>query len=467
MHKLSGLSRCFGSPPRNLGGRPFGFIVILPSSFFPRLMPVADSSTAERIRRAAAGRPLVDIIVQLLAGPLADAPGATGRHTLLAICPNSETVTRAALLAAQEANAPLLYAATLNQVDRDGGYTGWTPADLADFVADETARLGVDVPVILGLDHGGPWKKDAHAEADLPYDETLAEVTRSLDACIDAGYELLHLDPTVDLRLPPGTPVPVEDIVARTVELLDHAEAYRNQQGRGPLAYEVGTEEVGGGLQTTERFTAFLDQLEAALDRHDLPQPSFVVGDVGTRLDTEHFNAVRAEQLTTHAKRIGALIKGHYTDDVAHPEAYPLSGMGGANVGPGLSAAEYAALMDLVTLEQRVGRDSGFKEALRTAVVDSGRWKKWRHPEESELAFDELAPERQEWLVETGSRYVWTDPAVETARETLYANVAPFRGAEAFVTWRVKTAILRYFHAFNLTDFNDRLLEHLPDLQAE
>jgi tagatose-1,6-bisphosphate aldolase non-catalytic subunit AgaZ/GatZ len=425
-------------------------------------MSAAAPSTAARIRQTAAGRSLIDAIVQLLAGPLADAPGAAGRHTLLAVCPNSETVTRAALLAAQEANAPLLYAATLNQVDRDGGYTGWTPADLAAFVADEAERLGVDVPIVLGLDHGGPWKKDAHAQADLPYDETLAEVTRSLDACIDAGYELLHLDPTVDRRLPPGTPVPVDNIVGRTVKLLDHAEAYRKEQGRGPLAYEVGTEEAGGGLQTTERFAAFLDQLEAALDRHNLPQPSFVVGDVGTRLDTDHFNPVRAEQLTEQSKRIGALIKGHYTDSVAHPEAYPLSGMGGANVGPGLSAAEYAALMELVELEQRVGRDSGFKESLRTAVVDSGRWRKWRRPEESELPFDELSPERQEWLVETGSRYVWTHPDVEAAREALYANVAPFRDAEAFVTWRVKTAILRYYHAFNLIDFNDRLLEHLP-----
>ena len=75
---------------------------------------------------------------------------------------------------------------------------------------------------------------------------------------------------------------------------------------------------------------------------------------------------------------------------------------------------------------------------------------------------DDLFQDYQEWLVETGSRYVWTHPDVEAAREALYANVAPFRDAEAFVTWRVKTAILRYYHALNLIDFNDRLLEHLP-----
>ncbi len=46
--------------------------------------------------------------------------------TLLAICPNSEAVLEAAILSALRNNAPMLFAATLNQVDRDKGYTGWT-----------------------------------------------------------------------------------------------------------------------------------------------------------------------------------------------------------------------------------------------------------------------------------------------------------------------------------------------------
>lgn len=420
-------------------------------------MPADASPKAARIRTTveAAGWSMVDALIHLLIDQMDEASTATGRHTLLAVCPNSETVVRAALLAAQDADAPLLYAATLNQVDRDGGYTGWTPALFADFVADEADRLAIDVPIVLGLDHGGPWKKDAHA--DRPYEETMAEVKASIEACIDAGYELLHLDPTVDRRLPPDAPVPVEKIVTRTVELLDHAETYRQAADRGLLAYEVGTEEVGSGLQTAERFTAFLDQLEGTLDQHGLPQPSFVVGDVGTRLDAEQFNPERARQFTERVRQMGALLKGHYTDDVAHPEAYPLSGMGGANIGPGLSAVEHAALMDLVELERRVGRDSGLRETLRSAVIASERWTKWLRPGESDAAFDELPADRQAWLIETGSRYVWTRSAVQEARNQLYENVAPYRNPEAFVTWRVKTAILRYFHAFNLIGFNERL----------
>ena len=417
---------------------------------------------AQQIRDRIAGRSFVDALVNALRGPLGEDDEPGGRHTLLAVCPISETIARAALLAAGEANAPLLYAATLNQVDRDGGYTGWTPSTFADFVARERERLQVDVPVVLGLDHGGPWKKDAHVSNDRSYDETFAEVKASLTACIDAGYELLHLDPTVDRRLPPNTPVPIDDIVDRTVDLLTFAESVRRDRGQPPLAYEVGTEEVGGGLQTEDRFQAFLHALDDALAAHDLPRPCFVVGDVGTKLDTGHFHPVRARHLTAAAEqRLGALVKGHYTDNVSTLAAYPQSGMGGANVGPGVSAAEYDALRDLVRLEQQLEADSGFDDALRTAVVDSDRWRKWLRPEEEGLSFSALPAERRRWLLRTGSRYVWTDPTVAGARERLYANVATYRDASAFVHWRVKTELLRYIHAFHLIDFNDRLLETL------
>ncbi len=423
-------------------------------------------SPAARVRTAAekADTAKAALLVDLLRGPLADPDRPGARHTLLAVCPNSEAVTRAALQAAQDANAPLLFAATLNQVDRDGGYTGWTPTALAEFVRAETERMGLDGPVLLGLDHGGPWAKDTHRRDDLDYEATMTAVKRSITACVEAGYDLLHLDPTVDRRLPSGTPVPIDAIVERTVELMRHAEAARRAADRPPLTYEVGTEEVSGGLQSEDRFRSFLDQLDEALRAHDLPPPTFVVGDVGTTLAGEGFDADRARRLTAAATdRVGALLKGHYTDDVTTPESYPLSGMGGANVGPGLSAVETNALRELASLEQHLGTDSGFVEALRDAVVDSGRWRKWLTPEEEERDFGDLPEERRRWLVDTGSRYVWTHPAVEAARERLYENVAPYRNAEAYVQWRLKTAILRYMHAFNLIDLNDRLVEALSE----
>lgn len=381
--------------------------------------------------------------------------------TLLAACPNSRAVAKASLRAAKKANAPILFAATLNQVDRGGGYTGWAPEGLTRFLRAEAERIGLDTPVLPCLDHGGPWLKDEHTTEGYSYEETMAAVKRSIEACIDAGYALLHIDPTVDHTIPGDEPIPIDLVVERTLELIEHAESYRHRIGAPPVSYEVGTEEVHGGLVNMDNFERFLRLLDEGLREREMEEawPCFVVGKVGTDLHTSYFEPDAARALTERTRPHGALIKGHYTDYVDNPEDYPRSGIGGANVGPEFTQEEYEALMDLVQLERKVGKNSGLEEALREAVVASGRWKKWLQKEEQGCAFDELTTDRQQWLVRTGSRYIWTAPTVEEARQRLYENLAPYRDAEAFVLWRIETAVLKYFHAFNLIDFNDRLVE--------
>jgi hypothetical protein len=96
---------------------------------------------------------------------------------------------------------------------------------------------------------------------------------------------------------------------------------------------------------------------------------------------------------------------------------------------------------------------SDFKEVLKTAVVDSQRWQKWLTPDEAGRDFDELTPPRQEWLVATGARYVWTDPRVLAAREQLYENLRnEIPDPNGFVVDRIAQNIQQYVDAFNLKD---------------
>ncbi len=81
-------------------------------------------------------------------------------YTLLAICPNSEYVLRATIYSAKRANSPIMFAATLNQVDTDGGYTEWTPLDLVRKIKEDPYRIGYDGPTIIAIDHGRSWLKD-------------------------------------------------------------------------------------------------------------------------------------------------------------------------------------------------------------------------------------------------------------------------------------------------------------------
>jgi len=380
--------------------------------------------------------------------------------TLLAVCPNSDAVLEAAVKVAATEHMPMLFAATLNQVDRDGGYTGWTPQAFVARMAELAEKHACASPLYPCLDHGGPWLKDIHTLQGMGYAETMAEVKASLTACLRAGYSLLHLDPTVDRTLAPGQPPEIETVVERTVELLAHAENERMRMGLPPISYEVGTEEVHGGLVDFAAFDQFLTRLEAMLHAHDLGHawPCFVVGKVGTDLATTTFDAEAARRLFVRVAPLGSLIKGHYTDWVANPAEYPASGMGGANVGPEFTSTELSALRELCAEERRLLSTSGaqslsgFEKALETAVAASGRWKKWLIPDEIGRGFDELEPARRGWLVATGARYIWTDPRVLAARGRLYDNLRPaIPDPHALVIDHIAASIRTYVRAFNLS----------------
>jgi D-tagatose-1,6-bisphosphate aldolase subunit GatZ/KbaZ len=379
------------------------------------------------------------------------------RLTLLAVCPNSDAVLEAAVQVAAANAMPLLLAATLNQVDRDGGYTGWTPHAFVGRAQELATQYKCTTPLYPCLDHGGPWLKDAHARAGLSLDQTMAEVKTSLTACLEAGYALLHLDPTVDRALPTGQPPEVGKVVSRTIELLAYAEAERQRLDLPAVSYEVGTEEVHGGLVDLANFDLFLAGLRYRLQDEGPAGawPCFIVGKVGTDLHTTAFDPESARQLYARVAPLGSLIKGHYTDWVANPAAYPETGMGGANVGPEFTATELAALYELCAWEDRLRPRTGpsassFPAALRAAVVNSDRWRKWLWPQEAGRHFTDLPPNRQEWLIATGARYVWTDRRVREARQQLYDNLRGEVDARAWVLDRIARNMQKYVDAFHL-----------------
>lgn len=380
--------------------------------------------------------------------------------TLLAVCPNSIAVLEAAVKAAAENHSVMLFAATLNQVDRDGGYTGWTQAQFVNEMRRFAEKYRWDGPLYPCLDHGGPWLKDRHTLDRLTYPQTEAEVKESLTACLLAGYALLHIDTTVDRTLAADEAPSIEVVVARAVELIAHVEQERQQRGLPPVAYEAGSDEVHGGLVEFSRFEQFLALLKVGLQERGLSHiwPAFLVTQVGTDLHTTRFDAEVASRLFEAVKPYGSLIKGHYTDWVENPAMYPLTGMGGANVGPEFTSAEYLALQDLCAKEQalvhtRGVKPSQFMEHLEQAVIDSGRWKKWLLPDEGGRQFRDLSKHRREWLAQTGARYIWTQPSVAQARAHLYENLSlVYPDPHNLVVDRIQQVIDHYIVAFNLFD---------------
>jgi D-tagatose-1,6-bisphosphate aldolase subunit GatZ/KbaZ len=416
-----------------------------------------------REKAAKADMPLMDYILKRIG----DLESQTGiRRTIFAACPNSLSVIRASLKSAKRCNSPIKFATTLNQVDIDGGYTGLTPAEFVKTVRLHSKNLNVTSPVIIAIDHGGPWLKDLHKRENWSYTNTLSAVKKSFEAAIEAGYDLIHVDPTVDITLTGNNNISINLVADRTIELIEHTEKFRTENNYPRISYEVGTEEVHGGLANMDVFKHFLGLLKNGLKQKGLHDvwPCFVVGKVGTDLHTATFDPVVAKQLTEVAKKYGSLIKGHYSDNVTNPEAYPESGMGAANIGPEFTEMEYDALIELEGIQQslfeegKIAQVVGMKKQLWESVIESGRWQKWLLPVENSNDFYANSQARQEWLIKTGCRYIWEDVEVVSTRARLYQNLE-LQGidAGAVVESSIESAMDRYFFKFNLVGLNKLL----------
>lgn len=387
-------------------------------------------------------------------------------RTIFAACPNSVSVVKAAFRAAKRNNAPIYFAATLNQIDCDGGYTGLTPAEFVRLARMEAEAVRFTGESIIAIDHGGPWLKDLQRTERWTTERAMEDVKRSFEAAVEAGYDLIHVDPTVDIHLGEGQTIDIRVVVRRTVELIAHVEGFRRARNLPPVSYEVGTEEVHGGLADQHTFDTFLCELRSGLREAGYADvwPCFIVGKVGTDLHTTTFDPDVARALTAKVRPYGSLIKGHYTDGVSNPEQYPLSGMGAANVGPEFTMSEYDALAELEEVERtldargEVAQRSHITAVLERLVRDSQRWQKWLHGDEPGKEFEELAPDRRLWLVKTGCRYIWQHPEALVARQRLYDNLSR-RGycPEEVVLGRIERDMDKYFRAFNLVNLNDLL----------
>lgn len=389
-------------------------------------------------------------------------------RTLLGICPMSEEIVTAALREAAAESFVPMFIATPRQVDADRGYTGWSQQDLRAFVEKTGDREGYDGPYVLARDHGGPYQSMRDRGDDSVAPETAMEYAKELFFDdLEAGFDILHVDATEDATGDEILPLPT--VADRTVELIEAIERERRDNRAEPVYYEVGTEEIWGGMTDAESFERYIELLTEKLtdagleDVHD--QLLFIVGQVGTtmRIDmTNEFEPEQAETLVDRADSHGLHLKVHYTDwlDDSTLSRFPELGIGGANVGPEFAAAIVDALADLTEREREVvTKDddvtpSGFMETFERAAVEDGTWKKFAPDDldsDDRAAFVE---ENRRNIATCVGRYVFTDPDVVEAREQLYDTIETHTeiDPDEYVVKTVQDTIDRYVEAFNLTD---------------
>lgn len=388
------------------------------------------------------------------------------KRTLLGICPMSGEIIAATLREAAAESFVPMFIATPRQVDADRGYTGWSQDELRSVIDERAAQEGYDGPYILARDHGGPYQSMRdRGDASVSPDEAMEYAKELFFDDLAAGFDILHVDATEDATT--EEILPLETVADRTVELINAIEAERRANDYDPVYYEVGTEEIEGGMTDPTSFEEYIQLISsklAAAELHDVEDRLlFIVGQVGTtmRIDmTNQFDADQASTLVGRAGSHGLHLKVHYTDwlDDDTLSQFPGWGIGGANVGPEFAAAIVDALAELTEKEREIATEasgvtpSGFMGTFEDATIEDGTWTKFAP---DDLTADERATfveEHRRNIATCVGRYVFNDPAVVDAREQLYETIEMQTTLDPneHVIETVQAAIHRYVEAFNL-----------------
>lgn len=396
--------------------------------------------------------------------------------TLLGIGPMSPNLLQASFELAKDDDFPLMFIASRNQVDADelgGGYVnGWNQQTFTKDIKQIADKVGFDGLYYLCRDHGGPWQRDKERNDHLPVDKAMELGKKSYLEDIEAGFDLLMIDPTKD-PFEMGKVIPLDIVLERTVELIEYCENERKRLNMPEIGYEVGTEETNGGLTSTDTYETFITKLKVELEKRDLPMPTFIVGQTGTLTrKTEQvgtFNFKNAYDLAQMAKKYGVGLKEHngdYLDDVTLLEHIP-SQIIATNVAPQYGTEETRAYLKLAEVERKlkeeglIEKTSNIRDVLLVDAIECGRWRKWVIGEQKDLTIEEIFKDEvlSNEILDIAGHYTFNNDNVKREMEVLYSNLSKNNiDGQRFVVDHIKRPLREYAECYNLKGVTTRIL---------
>ncbi len=381
----------------------------------------------------------------------------------------SNEIIKASIQEAREENFVPMFIATPRQVDADRGYTGWSQGELIEFIQKTRKELEYEGPYLVARDHGGPYQSlRDRGNPDVELEKAMNFAKEVFEKDVEEGFNVIHVDATEDPRVEGG--LDLDEVARRTVELISFIEDVRERENRSNLYYEVGTEEIIGGMTDPESFERYIELLKQELKKQEheeaIERLLFIVGQVGTRMKinmTNQFNPEQAEKLVKITSKHDLFLKVHYTDWLENSdlEKFPKLGIGAANVGPEFAVAIVKALQSLEGEEKKILAEveedvnySNFMEILKEVAVQKAPWKKFAPEGLEGDELEEFAGNNEKNIAFCVGRYVMNEQLVMNARKDLYENIREYGNTEdpdQFIVDRVKDSIDRYVQAFNLS----------------
>lgn len=372
------------------------------------------------------------------------------RCTLLGVGPMSLNCVDATIELANEYEVPILLIASRRQIDSEefgGGYVNnWSTSEFASYVIDRDKKG----KILLARDHGGPWQNTKEKDDNLSLRRAMESAKSSYRADLEAGFQMLHIDPSVDIHGQPD----VDEVLDRIFELYEFC-CSQAQQLRQEVIFEIGTEEQSGSTNTQEELDYTLNAVQYFCNKNKLPMPSFVVIQAGTRvMETRNIGSfdspvrvadelpaeIQLPKMIEICNRYGIFMKEHNTDYLSDEalQWHPRMGIHAANVAPEFGVTETRALIEILETN---GLPNHAERFLKLAY-DSNKWDKW-------MLADTRATDRDRSII--AGHYVFSSPECSELREDARRTLAQ-KGLQLdqYLKQEVKKSILRYILNFRL-----------------
>ena len=366
--------------------------------------------------------------------------------TLLGVGPMSKNCIDATIELANEYCTPLMLIASRRQIDSEqfgGGYVeNWTTEQFADYVIYKDTQKNI----ILARDHGGPWQNELEISNKLNLNDAMQSAKESYRADIDAGFQILHIDPSVDIHANPN----IDQVLERVYELYEFCWTY-SQQKKQDVIFEIGTEEQKGSNNTQEELEYTLECMRKFCKSNKLPYPSFIVIQAGTRVmemrNVGSFDSpirvanelppeIQIPKMISICNHYRIFMKEHNADYLSTDSLkwQPRLGIHAANIAPEFGVAESKAFIDLM---ENSNQNILLEEFLRISY-ESKKWEKWMINATS-------ASDKDRAII--SGHYIFS-----TAECLELKNQARFhiKDLDTQLKNKVKESIFRYMKAFNL-----------------
>ena len=308
----------------------------------------------------------------------------------MGIGPMSVHCVDAVIELANAVRQPLMLVASRHQIEcagNGGGYVnGWTTETFAHYVRERDEGEYV----VLCRDHGGPWQNYSEVDNARPLDAAMKSAKQSLRIDIESGFEIIHLDPSIDIH---NEDLGQHEVLGRLFDLYAYCMEVSTEL-EVEIVTEVGTEEQSGTNQDMENLVRLLKQTSEYCRDNNLPIPLFVVAQTGTLVKETYnagtfddpyrqFNNIPAEiqvpKLADVCRSHGVYLKEHNADYLSNEALmwHPRLRIHAANIAPEFGVGQTRHILHIC---EEFGLHSEAESFLELAY-DSGKWQKWMLPD--------------------------------------------------------------------------------------